>query len=143
MNPEEVPIYVTSNPFEWDELAGLWNAGNFSSVHDWLGLRWSHLIQTRPGGHNDPDARFLQGLAFAALSFYFTQNRNQDGAALLADDAMDALTSFEPTYHGVEITPILETLGALRPLLNGLSPEDDCPMQPFVFNRFVYRESVT
>jgi hypothetical protein len=143
MKPEEVPIYVASDPFAWDELSELWNAGDFSKVHDWLGERWSHLIQTRPYGQNDPDARFLQGLAFAALSFHFTQNQNQDGAALLADDAMKALTSFAPAHRGVEVGPILETLGVLRPLLNGLSPEDECPMQPFVFNRFVYRESVT
>ncbi len=143
MTANEVPIYVSYDPFAWDELAELWNAGDFAKVHDWLGLRWSHLIQTRPYGQNDPDARFLQGLAFAALSFHFTQNQNQDGAALLADDAVNVLTSFETAHRGVEIAPILETIKVLRPLLNGLSPEDDCPMQPFVFNRFVYRESVT
>jgi hypothetical protein len=143
MTPKEVPIFVVSDPFAWDELAELWNAGDFSKVHDWLGQRWSYLIQTRPYGQNDPDARFLQGLAFAALSFHFTQNQNQDGAALLADDAMKVLPSFEPAHRGVEVAPILETLERLRPLLNGLGSEDDCPMQPFVFNRFVYRESVT
>jgi hypothetical protein len=142
MIPKEVPIYVADNAFAWDELAELWNAGNFSAVHDWLGLRWSHLIQTRPDGLNDQDALFLQGLAFAALSFHFTQNQKQDGAALFADDAREALTTFAPAYQGVEVGPILETLRFLRPLLNGLRPDDDCPMQPFVFNRFVYRESV-
>lgn len=132
------PIYVACEPFAWDELAVLWDAGDFSGVHDWLGLRWNHLIQTRPSGHNDPDARFLQGLAFAALCFHFTQNQKQDGAALLADDAMVALTSFRPAHRGVVVAPILETLSILRPLLNGLDPEDDCPMRPFIFNRLVY-----
>jgi uncharacterized protein len=134
------PIYVVCEQFAWDELAVLWDVGDFSGVHDWLGLRWNHLIQTRPGGHNDPDARFLQGLAFAALSFHFTQNQKQDGAALLADDAMGVLTSFRPAHRGVEVAPILETLSILRPFLNDLAPEDDCPMQPFIFKRFVYRK---
>lgn len=121
--------------FAWDELEALWNANNFGGVHDWLGERWNHLIQTRPGGHNDPDAQFLQGLAFAALSFHFTQNHNQDGAALLADDALAMLPRFGPAYRGIEVAPVLETLHALRPLLDNLQTEDACPMQPFVFNK--------
>lgn len=125
--------------FAWDELALLWDGNNFGGVHDWLGERWNRLIQTRPGGHEDPDARFLQGLAFAALAFHFTQNRNQDGAALLTDDALRVLPSFLPAYGGVEVAPVLETLNVLRPLLNGLEPEADCPLQPFFFNKLVYQ----
>ena len=66
----------------------LWNAGDFGGVHDWLGLRWNKLVQIAFTRGDDKDARFLQGLAFAALAFHFTQNRNQDGARLLADDAL-------------------------------------------------------
>ncbi len=97
--------------FAWDELELLWNANNFGAVHDWLGERWNHLIQSRPAGHDDPDAQFLQGLAFAALAFHFTQNHNQDGAALLADDALALLPQFVPAYRGVAVAPVLETLG--------------------------------
>lgn len=119
----------------------LWNAGDFRGVHDWLGLRWNQLIQSTLNGNGDTDARFLQGLAFAALSFHFTQNQNQDGAALLADDALRSLPAFQPSYRGVEVAPILETLHALRPLLDGLAPEADCPMRPFAFNPLVYKEA--
>ena len=94
-----------------------------------------------PTAATTSDARFLQGLAFAALSFHFTQNQNQDGAALLADDALRSLPAFQPSHRGVEVTPILETLRTLRPLLNGLDPEADCPMRPFVFNPLVYKET--
>jgi len=124
--------------FAWDELAALWNAGEFGQVHDWLGLRWNELIQTRPGGVDDADARFLQGLAFAALAFHFTQNQNQDGARLLADDALGVLPEYRPAHLGVEVAPVLKTLKALRPLLEGLDTEAECPMQPFVFNKLIY-----
>ena len=125
--------------FAWDELALLWDGNNFGGVHDWLGERWNHLIQTRPGGHEDPDAQFLQGLAFAALAFHFTQNHNQDGAGLLAEDAVAKLTGFLPAYRGVEVAPVLETLNALLPLLVDVDREGDCPMQPFVFNKLAYQ----
>ena len=128
-----------NHEFAWDELELLWNGNNFGAVHDWLGERWNHLIQTRPGGHEDPDAQFLQGLAFAALAFHFTQNHNQDGAALLAEDALAILSRFLPVCHGVEVAPILETLNTLLPLLEGLDHEADCPMQPFACNKLAYQ----
>ncbi|MBZ0096495.1 MAG: DUF309 domain-containing protein [Sulfuricella sp.] len=128
-----------NHEFAWDELALLWDGNNFGAVHDWLGERWNHLIQTRPGGHEDPDAQFLQGLAFAALAFHFTQNHNQDGAALLAEDALAMLPRFLPAWRGVEIAPVLETLNTLLPLLEGLDHGSDCPMQPFVFNKLAYQ----
>ncbi|MEO8332020.1 MAG: DUF309 domain-containing protein [Gallionella sp.] len=124
---------------ELDDLEMLWNGNNFGAVHDWLGERWNYLIQSRPDGEGDRDARFLQGLVFAALAFYFTQNQNQDGAAMLADDALAVLPEYLPSYRGVEVAPILETLNVLRPLLNGLAHEAECPLQPFVFNKFKYK----
>ncbi len=128
-----------NHEFAWDELALLWDGNNFGAVHDWLGERWNHLIQTRPGGHEDPDAQFLQGLAFAALAFYFTQNHNQDGAALFAEDALSMLPRFLPAYRGLEMAPVLEALNTLLPLLDGLVHEAACPMQPFVFNKLTYQ----
>lgn len=133
--PSEV---LTCDPFAWAELAACWNAGDFREVHDWLGLRWNYLIQTRPGGHEDKDARFLQALAFAALAFHFTQNQKQEGAALVADDALSMLPAYLPSYRGLDVAPVIASLSALRPLLEGLAPEDDCPMRPFTFKRLSY-----
>jgi hypothetical protein len=124
---------------QWDELAPLWNRNDFGAVHDWLGARWNHLIQERPDGQADQDAKFLQGLAFAALAFHFTQHHNQEGAALLAQDALDVLAGYLPAYHGVAVAPILDTLNTLAPLLAGLEPEAECPMNPFVCNKFSYQ----
>lgn len=130
---------VKNHEFAWDELALLWDGNNFGAVHDWLGERWNYLIQTRPGRHEDPDAQFLQGLAFAALAFYFTQNHNQDGAALFAEDALSMLPRYLPACRGVAVAPVLETLNTLLPLLDGLVHEADCPMQPFVYNKLAYQ----
>jgi uncharacterized protein len=123
----------------WDELASLWNAGDFGAVHDWLGLRWSRLVQTHASGVDDRDARFLQGLAFAALAFHFTQNRNQDGARLLADDALAVLPEYRPAHLGVEVGLVLKSLTALRPMLEDLDTGAACPIQPFVPGKLIYR----
>lgn len=128
-----------SHEFAWDELALLWNGNNFGGVHDWLGERWSHLTQVRPDGIGDTDARFLQGLAFAALALHFTQNRNQEGAALLADDALKVLSQYLPAYRGLRVEPVMDTLAELRPLLDGLAPDAECPMRPLVFNKLTYQ----
>lgn len=136
-----MPICVEgeSSIHVWDELALLWNSGDFGGVHDWLGLRWSRLIQTSAHGTDDKDARFLQGLAFAALAFHFTQNRNQDGARLLADDALALLPRYGAAHMGIETGPILTGLRALRPMLDNLDTEADCPMQPLESGKFIHR----
>jgi uncharacterized protein len=126
------------SPFVWGELASLWNVGDFGGVHDWLGLRWSRLVQTRARGADDEDARFLQGLAFAALAFHFTQNRNQDGARLLADDALAVLPEYGTAHLGVETSQVLRSLRTLRPMLENLETEADCPMQPLVSGKLIY-----
>lgn len=124
---------------DWAELAALWNANDMRGVHDWLNERWSRRVATRLLGHLDPEARFLQALAFAALALHFTQHRNQDGARLLADDALVALAAFRPAFLGVHVDPVVETLAELRPMLAGLASDDECPMQPFVYRKFEWR----
>ena len=130
--PPEAP---SSEHFAWHELAFLWNANDLPAVHDWLNGRWSALVRNRIGGQADPEAQFLQALAFAALALHFTQSRNQSGAALMLDDALVALTRFRPSYLGVRIDPILDTLKELQPLLVGLAHNAECPRQPFAYNK--------
>lgn len=122
--------------FAWDELAHLWNDNELDAAHDWLNERWSRLIRNSVLGSRDPEAEFLQGLAFATLAFFFTQNQNQEGAVLLIDDAVMALAKFQPRYLGVQVAPIVDALQELRPVLAGLAPDADCPLFPFVLPRF-------
>lgn len=125
----------------WRELASCWDSHDFGAAHDWLGERWNHLIQTRPGGHDDPDARFLQGVAFTALAFHFTRNRNQEGARLLLDDALEVLRDYLPSHRGLRVAPMLESLRALQPLLAGIAPDAPCPMEPFSCRPLVYEDT--
>lgn len=129
MGAPKFPIPDNLNVF-WPELASLWEDRDFGAAHDWLGERWNALIQSRPDGHADRDAQFLQGLAFAALAFHFTGNANQDGARLMADDALGVLSGFVPSWAGMEVAPVADALKGLRPLLNGIPNDAPCPMKP-------------
>ena len=89
-----------------------------------------------PLGTRDPEAEFLQGLAFATLALFFTQNRNQEGALLMVDDALIALGKYRPRFMGVQIDPIIGTLQTLRPLIASLPADGENPMFPFVYAKF-------
>lgn len=101
----------------WDELAALWQAGDFRGVHDWINERWSHTVQTSPQGDADPFARFLQGVAFAALAFHFAEEQNGESATIFVEDGLNVLSSFPPSYGGIEITPMVDALAELRQYL--------------------------
>lgn len=132
----------SSQYFQWQELAPLWDSWNFGAVHDWLGERWNHIIQSSAHSHEDKDAQFIQGLAFAALAWYFTRDRNQEGALLLADDALAVLPGFLPKYRGMDVAAVIESLKTLRPLLDGLDQQADCPLQPFTCNNLKFEIGV-
>jgi hypothetical protein len=122
--------------FAWDELAHLWDGNDLAAAHDWLNERWSALVRNRPGGQADPEARFLQALAYAVLTLHFTQQGNQAGARVVLDDALMALAQYRPRFLGVHIDPIYATLHELKPQLSGLADDDPCPMFPFVYRKF-------
>lgn len=124
--------------FAWDELATLWNTNDLAGAHDWLNDRWSRLVRNRPGGQADPEAQFLQALAFAVIGLYMTQTGNQEGARLMMDDAVVALNRYRPAFLGVRIDPILASLEEIRPLLAGLPADAQCPIFPFLYRKFEY-----
>jgi hypothetical protein len=125
--------------YDWEEFAALWDANDLPCAHDWLNTRWSRLVETRVAGQADPEARFLQGLAYAALALHFTQCCNQDGALLMIDDATMTLMRFRPEFLGVRLDPVIETLQELRPTIASLAPDAEYPVFPFVYRRFEYR----
>ena len=122
--------------YDWEELAELWDGNDFRAVHDWLNWRWAELVKTRVLREYDPDASFLQGLAFAALALHFTQDGNQEGALMMIDDAMVFLAPYVPSHQGVAVEPVLQSLAELRPMLVGPAADAPCPMQPFVYRKF-------
>lgn len=123
---------------DWADAAVMWNDNDLGALHDWLNERWARLIRNSMLGDKDPEAEFLQGLAYATLALYFTQNRNQEGALLMIDDAQMALAKYRPRFLGVHVAPILGALQELRPLLAGLAPDAECPLYPFVYPKFEY-----
>lgn len=126
---------------DWGEMAPLWDNNQLGQLHDWLNERWSRLIRDSVLGQKDPEAEFLQALAFAVLALFFTQNHNQEGALLMADDALMALNKYRPIYLGVAIEPIVGALQELRPLLCGLAADAPCPLYPFTYPKFQYHQS--
>jgi hypothetical protein len=126
---------------DWSEAAALWDSNELGALHDWLNERWSRLVRNSVLGAADPEAGFLQALAFATLALFFTQNRNQEGALLMVDDALIGLGRYRPRFMGVEIDPIHAALAELRPLLAGLAPDAECPLWPFVYPRFSYHRA--
>lgn len=128
---------------DWSEVATLWNTNELGVLHDLLNERWSRLIRNSVLGTRDPEAEFLQGLAFATLALFFTQNRNQEGALLMVDDALIALGKYRPRFLGVQIDPIIGTLQTLRPLIAALPADGDNPMFPFVYAKFEHDGALT
>ena len=124
--------------FDWEALAHLWNSNDLAAAHDWINERWSALVRNRPGGQADPEARFLQAMAYAVLALYFTQVGKQEGARVVLDDALVALARYRPSFLGVRVDPIYATLDDLKPMLAGLADDDPCPMFPFVYRKFEY-----
>lgn len=134
----QAPDRQVLSQLDWKDVAVMWNSNDLGALHDWLNERWSRLIRNSLLGTKDPEAEFLQGLAYATLALYFTQNQNQEGAILMIDDAQMALAKYQPRFLGVHVAPILGSLQELRPLLVGLAPDADCPLYPFVYPKFEY-----
>ena len=129
-----------TDALNWDEFGALWDSNDMAAAHDWLNLRWSRRVETRLAGIADPEAKFLQGLAFATLALYFTQTGRQDSALLMLDDALIALAAYRPSFQGVRVDPIFATLGEMRPLIASLAPDAENPMFPLVYCKFEYRK---
>lgn len=123
--------------WDWNELKHFWNDNDFQAVHDWLNARWAILVKDRVGGDKDPDARFMQGLAYAALALFFTQHGNQESARIFIDDALMILPQYTPCHLGIMVEPVLETLHNLRTTIAPLGANDEYPYQHFDFNKLV------
>ncbi len=140
--PFSAPDRQVLSELDWAELAVLWNSNDLGTLHDWLNERWARLIRDSPLGQRDPEAEFLQALAFATLALFFTQNHNQEGALLMIDDALVGLGRYRPAYLGVRIDPIYGCLQELRPLLVGLAPNAECPVWPLMLPKFEVARAV-
>ncbi|MDH3355001.1 MAG: hypothetical protein OEL79_07290, partial [Chromatiales bacterium] len=61
---------------------------------------------------------FLQGMAFAALAFHFSAEENRESAQLFVCDALAILPGYLPACAGVQVQPVLDSLGELQDRLH-------------------------
>lgn len=113
--------------FLWDELLVLWQSGDFRAVHDWINQRWFRVVQESAEADADPLARFLQGLAFAALAFHFASEQNQESAELFIEDGLNVLSHYPSSYAGIDTLPIIDALAELRDLMPATGAEQPIP----------------
>lgn len=102
----------------WDELQEMWSRGDFQGAHDWLNAHWSAEVKDLPDGDRQPQARFLQGLAFVALAFHFALAQNRESTGLFVHDGLRVLPAFEPAYGGIQVTPLVDALAELKAALD-------------------------
>jgi hypothetical protein len=55
----------------------------------------------------------------------------------MIDDALMILPLYTPSHQGVRVEPVLETLHTLRDAIALLGPDEECPFQPFVYNKLI------
>lgn len=97
----------------WDELLVFWQAGDFRTAHDWLNERWARVVQESTAADSDPFARFLQGLAFAALAFHFAAEQEHESAEIFIEDAIRVLSRYPHNYAGIDVAPMVDALSEL------------------------------
>jgi uncharacterized protein len=90
----------------------LFNSRDFFSCHEvWEDL-WS---ETR-----GPSRLFYQGLIQIAVAYYHALNGNYRGATHQFEKGISKLTPYQPAYHGIALTPLLEICAANLTVCSGI-----------------------
>jgi hypothetical protein len=85
----------------------VYNAGHYHAAHDAWEDHWLDL----PAGE---DRDFLQGLIQFTAAVHHTTEDNADGAAGLAESALEYLDGLGERYRGVDLAPVREHLAAVE-----------------------------
>ncbi len=91
------------------------NHGEFYSCHDTLEAIW----MVAP----IPEKPFFQGILQLAVALHHLSNHNWRGAAILLGEGMRRLEPFEPSYHEVNISDLLDRADIWLEKLQQLGPE--------------------
>lgn len=76
------------------------NQGDYYACHDTLEAIW----MTAP----IPEKHFFQGILQLAVALYHLGNHNWQGTAILLGEGISRLAPFEPHYHNVNVTDLLD-----------------------------------
>jgi predicted metal-dependent hydrolase len=91
------------------------NSGDFYGCHDTLEAIWMTSAL--------PDKSFYQGILQIAVGLYHLSNHNWRGAAILLGEGSRRLEPYEPIFHGINVTNLLDRAHDWLQALQSLGPE--------------------
>ncbi|MEL6381045.1 MAG: DUF309 domain-containing protein [Cyanobacteria bacterium J06626_18] len=105
----------SSSPPDFWQGIHQFNHGEFYNCHDTLEAIW----MVAP----IPEKPFFQGILQLAVALYHLGNHNWRGAAILMGEGMRRLEPFEPSYHEVNISDLLDRADLWLEMLQQLGPD--------------------
>jgi hypothetical protein len=103
----------------WEGIAQF-NQGAFYDCHDTLEAVW----MVAPTGEKP----FYQGILQIAVGLYHLSNHNWRGAAILFGEGSRRLETYEPTFHRVNVSDLLDRAELWLQTLHDLGPEQVAPV---------------
>ena len=76
------------------------NQQNFYACHDILEAIWIDAEEI--------DKKFYQGILQIAVACYHLGNYNSNGAVILLGEGISRLTSYQPVYHSIDVTELID-----------------------------------
>ena len=76
------------------------NQQHFYACHDILEAIWVDAEET--------DKKFYQGILQISVACYHLGNHNWRGAVILLGEGISRLTSYQPIYHSIDVTELVE-----------------------------------
>ena len=101
-------------PDLWQGL-NQFNHGEFYNCHDTLEAIWMEAPI--------PEKPFFQGILQLAVALHHLGNHNWRGAAILLGEGMRRLEPFEPSYHEVNVSDLLDCASLWLEMLQQLGPD--------------------
>ena len=97
------------------------NQQHFYACHDILEAIWVDAEET--------DKKFYQGILQISVACYHLGNHNWRGAVILLGEGISRLTSYQPTYHSIDVTELVKES---YQLLQGLQQIESEQIEEFV-----------
>ena len=91
------------------------NQRQFYECHDTLEAIWIEAPEM--------DKRFYQGILQVAVACHHLSNLNIRGAIILLGEGVRRLSDYQPDYHKVDVTQLLEDSVSLLQTLQQLNPD--------------------